>query len=603
MELFQHSPKRFLIWFCLTFPTAVLIIIVFNILVDPYDIFHIVSIPGINIAKPYVADHLRIQKAHEVKFFNPTAVIFGTSRSELGIDPEHPAFKKLGYKAYDMGMSGSGLYEIYHNLQHAYYATNKKLKLAIIELDPFMFAANREKIIFSDLILDYDENRLLSSSKQSYLTNTFLYDADAILFKTALRASLQTVLNQDSKELYQTDGMRNQEKNGMAIRIVTTGPRREFIDNEKYYMDKVWTIGRDHRYCTSFLGEDKSTFDTFRKIIEFSRANNIEIHFFTSPSHVRYILSFKEAGLWDAFEEFKKGIVNILAEDAQQYPNSKQIMLWDFMNFNSITTEPVPKSVQAKMRWHWEVSHFKKAAGNLVLDRVLGFKDDVNVLPADFGVPLTKNNVQFQLQKTLHDSEVYSKKYPEYLVEIKKSANAIFNNRPGTLCTNAYKLYYEANQERDHGHESKAIVLLNEALKLQKEEQYKAKIRHLPYREISLSSLIQNSLVNDKIKKSLSSWIDYQDRGNNEMQYGDLESADFDFSQAIKQGPAINYLHGIMHMQHKEYQEAVKDFKTILEYDPENKTIELLLEHSQARILLMEKKDRNTLLPIKVNSA
>lgn len=590
-------------WFFVTLPVAVLSIIVFNILVDPYDIFHVVSIPGINAAKPYVADHLRIQKAHEVKFYNPTAIILGTSRSELGIDPEHPAFKKLGYKAYDMGMSGSGLYEIYHNLQHAYYATNKKLKLAIIELDPFMFAANREKIMFSDLILDYDENRLLSSSNQSYFTKTFRYDADAILFKTALRASFQTLLNQDSKELYQTDGMRNQEKNGMAVRIVTTGPRREFVDNEKYYMDKVWTTGTDQRFCTSFLGENKSTFDTFRQIVQFARENNIELRFFTSPSHVRYILSFKEAGLWDGFEEFKTGIVNILAEDAQQHPNLKPIVLWDFMNFNSITTEPVPKSVQAKMRWHWEVSHFKKATGNLALDRILDYKEDSNVVPADFGILLTKNNVRFQLQKTLHDSEVYAKQFPEYLAEIKKSAHDVFNNRPGTMCTNSYKLYYQANQEREHGNENRAIALLNEALKLQKEEQYKANLRHLPYREISLASLIQNSLANDKIKKSLSSWIAYQDRGNSEMQAGDLENADSDFAQAIKQGPAINYLHGIVHMQHKEYREAIKDFKSILESDPQNKTVELLLNQAQAKISLMEKKNKDTLLQRKKNLA
>jgi hypothetical protein len=148
MKAFEHAPKKFVTWYMLLPIILVCFVVVFNILVDPYGIFRVVSISGINADKVAVASNLRLSKAHAAHYFKPTAAIFGTSRAEKSIDPDHPVFKALGYHTYNMAMAGSGLYEIYRTLQHTYYASDRQLKLAVIGLDFLMFNANREEIVF-----------------------------------------------------------------------------------------------------------------------------------------------------------------------------------------------------------------------------------------------------------------------------------------------------------------------------------------------------------------------------------------------------------------------------------------------------------------------
>jgi hypothetical protein len=599
MRAFEHAPKKFVMWYMLLPIVLVCLVVVFNILIDPYGIFRVVSIPGINADKIAVASNLRLTKAHVVKYFNPTAAIFGTSRAELGIDPEHPAFKEKGYKTYNMAMAGSGLYEIYRTLQHTYYASNKKLKLAIIGIDFLMFNENREKVVFGTEVVNYDEKRLMLSDNDSYFSRTLLFDANAILFENALTASVKTLRSQDTKaeaiqrqlrpetikpkELYLSNGMR------APGQVIIAPHRQATLSNEKYYMEKIWTAGAEQRFCTTSLDDNQSAFDTFRQIIRFSRKHNIELRLFISPTHARKILAIKQAGLWDAFEEFKKGVVNVLAQDAKKYSNLKPITLWDFMNINSITTEPFPElsDPQSRMKWYWELSHYKIATGNLVLNRILEYNNPHQAVPNDFGVLLTKNNVEIQLEKTLYDSESYEKQFPQYLSEIKKTAAEVFSTRPGSMCSNSYKLLYKANIAREKKNESRAMALLTKAERLQRQEQEAAQARHIPYRETSLASLIQRSLAGYKIEKPLSSWIAYQERGLEKSKQGDLKGAVLDFTEAIQRGPqntALQYLRGSTLAQLGEHRRAIKDFKTILVSEPGNKTVQTLLKQSEAQL-------------------
>lgn len=566
-------------------PLPILSLIVFNILIDPFGIFQFVSLQGINNEKPDVVHNLRLSKAHASHYFKPTAAIFGSSRAEMSIDPEHPGFK--GYHTYNMAMAGSGLYEVYRTLQHTYYASNKKLKLAVIGLDFLMFNANREEVVFNTEVINYNEKRLMLLPSQSYYTSTFLFDADSILFKTAARASLNTILQQvatQPRTVYLNNGMRRPEKDVFYPHKTAT------INNEKYYMEKIWTAGPAQRFCTSSLDEHKSTFGTLRKIINFSRKNNIDLRFYISPTHARAILAIKEAGLWDAFEEFKRETVDILAKDMARYPNLKPIVLWDFMNFNPITTESFPEvsDVHSKMQWYWEMSHYKIATGNLVLDRVMDYKDNSHQTDLqDFGVLLTKNNVEDQLQKTLKDSEAYEKKFPDYVSEIKQTAAEVFSKRSGSMCSNSYKLFYQANIARENKNESKAMELLTKAESLQRQEQEAAQARHLPYRETGLANLIQRSLAGYKIEKPLSSWIAYQERGIERSKQGDLQGAILDFTQAIERGPknsALLYLRGTTYAQMDKHRHAIADFKAILSDEPENKTVQTLLKQSEERL-------------------
>jgi hypothetical protein len=48
------------------------------------------------------------------------------------------------------------------------------------------------------------------------------------------------------------------------------------------------------------------------------------------------------------------------------------VELWDFSGFAPYADEPVPMpgDKRAEMRWYWEAGHFKKALGDIILERI-----------------------------------------------------------------------------------------------------------------------------------------------------------------------------------------------------------------------------------------
>jgi hypothetical protein len=47
--------------------------------------------------------------------------------------------------------------------------------------------------------------------------------------------------------------------------------------------------------------------------------------------------------------------------------------VWDFCGFNPITTEPFPQpgETENRMRYYWEISHFRREVGDLMLGTML----------------------------------------------------------------------------------------------------------------------------------------------------------------------------------------------------------------------------------------
>jgi hypothetical protein len=100
-----------------------------------------------------------------------------------------------------------------------------------------------------------------------------------------------------------------------------------------------------------------------------------------------------ELGLGEHYEFWLKELVRINEEEAARAAR-KPLPLWDFSDVNTITGEAVPLPTDPNpMRWSWDFSHYRMAAGDLILDRVLDHGEAGRNLPADFGVRLTGENV------------------------------------------------------------------------------------------------------------------------------------------------------------------------------------------------------------------
>jgi hypothetical protein len=75
----------------------------------------------------------------------------------------------------------------------------------------------------------------------------------------------------------------------------------------------------------------------------------------------------------------------------------QEIPVWDFSGHNTITLEPI----QDVMENYVDNFHYTKLVGDLILNRILSYKD--NEVPADFSVLVTKENLEFHLAKIRAD--------------------------------------------------------------------------------------------------------------------------------------------------------------------------------------------------------
>ncbi|NES72351.1 MAG: hypothetical protein F6K24_47715, partial [Okeania sp. SIO2D1] len=109
---------------------------IFNIIVDPYDVFNTPNFLGINHSKPRKDNSDRLFKTTDIIRIKPVTVLMGSSRTKRAIDPNHPALKHQ--PAYNLALTKGNFYELRRYLEHA-IANQKELDLVVIGLDLFMF--------------------------------------------------------------------------------------------------------------------------------------------------------------------------------------------------------------------------------------------------------------------------------------------------------------------------------------------------------------------------------------------------------------------------------------------------------------------------------
>jgi hypothetical protein len=132
-------------WFIAGFAGAVLLtailLPVFNVLVDPYHVFHSWTVAGFNREKTErLTRGGRLTKSLDLRDEQFEAVLMGSSRVLLGMDPDASALD--GQHAYNAGLGGTNMYELASVLDFiAQHQPN--LELLVLGLDFSMFNRNR----------------------------------------------------------------------------------------------------------------------------------------------------------------------------------------------------------------------------------------------------------------------------------------------------------------------------------------------------------------------------------------------------------------------------------------------------------------------------
>jgi hypothetical protein len=592
----MSSPTGFLAAFLALALAPVIGMVGVNVIVDPYWRFDVVSIEGLNAQRP--AANSRLGKAGALCRIQPRQAVFGTSRVDVGIDPRHPRFRDLPGPIYNAALAGSGLHELAVTLRHAVNAS-PGLERLLIGLDFMMFNAHREVAAYGTEVLDYDEGRLLLSKHDTCL-RALLYDASRLLGMAGLLAAYDTVVRQirepelgaDNSHvmawvaLLDDSGFRRNFSSLAKTLVPVRGYRGLFgIAQERYYAAKVWRPPPSGRYCFAREGRP-DTIEVFRDLVRFARASHRDARFFINPVHARMLIALREAGLWPQYEEWKRALVRVLADEAGESGKS-QLPLWDFSGFNSVTMEPIPPEgdTTTVLNWFWEPSHYKAETGNLMLDRILGYREPGRRLPDDFGIALTPDTIEPWIEATRKGVETYAQREPQEIAVVKAVVDEVMADAEGANCGEDAMAAREGAAMVARGDKAGADASFARAVRLHEEDRRRYAALGAPYRERGFDQVMADARRGLGGEPQLGSWIDYQTRGMKRSKAGDHLGAAADFDKAIRMGPpntALHFLKGTALLAGGVFAEAAGEFERGLKLEPENKTLQSLLRQSSA---------------------
>lgn len=372
----MNNYRRFNLAFLGITVPGLLTVGLFNAGIDPYGVMNSPEIWGLNRLKTQKFNHVRLFKAIAVTRVEPKTLLLGSSRSDLGLDPNHPALK--GESAYNLALVGPNMYEVKRYFDHA-IANQPEVKTAIVGLDFFMFNQ------FKNNQADFSETRL---EKEMLMPKEFL---NVTFSLGATRSSLETIqssLNADANFLYQPNGLRYVYENEPQRPIPEefANMMGGFMERDGYY--------KEYELSQEFLA-------ALRDLVEIAKSRDIELKLFISPAHAAQWETLRVAGLWPEFEQWKREVVKIAP-------------VWDFSGYNSITTE----SIDREMNYYWDSSHYRESVGDLIINRLFDYQTEK--VPSDFGVFIDAESVESHLQNIRRDREAWATDNPKEVRWVKQ---------------------------------------------------------------------------------------------------------------------------------------------------------------------------------------
>jgi hypothetical protein len=213
---------------------------------------------------------------------------------------------------------------------------------------------------------------------------------------TVVNDALATLRRQSEPASFNDHGMRIWDSQDDVIRA-KGGNGRFFRNNLLAWRWYIWLMPPRYMYCFTNSDTGMTSYDSFRFMVRRAYERGTDLRLFMTPLHASVRQLFVALGLSGRYEFWQQELVRINEEEAARALR-KPLPLWDFSDANSVTREIIPNSDDlTPMRWFWEFSHYRSAAGNLVLDRVLGYDRREPSRPADFGVRLTDENITAHL--------------------------------------------------------------------------------------------------------------------------------------------------------------------------------------------------------------
>jgi hypothetical protein len=368
-----------------------LLLAAFSYFIDPYRLYDVPLVEGLNVIKPKFESYSYLSKAKAIRVIKPTTILLGSSRSEIGMDVLHPALN--GEKRYNLSLVGSTFNDVIRYYEYAHFI--QPLQQVVIGLSMRQFEATETNPFYKDV---------LSVSGTGNPQWNFIADFFLILFSLdTFEDSIKTILKQQETQSHLLTGGFNPQ--WIAERAIAEGHRKAFQRSLKGYI--------------SLYDGIQIELDPYSRLLAKAHQNSVDLRLYICPSHAWQweLLSVMEQH--EKWEEWKRQLVNLNVSVASQYEKAP-FPLWDFSGYNSYTTEVIPGKgdVGTTMKWYWDGSHHINALGNLILDRIFNYTHPERTIADDFGVLLTTENIEQHLAQIRVDQEKWRALFPEDVAEI-----------------------------------------------------------------------------------------------------------------------------------------------------------------------------------------
>lgn len=354
MKTTSRDYRRFLLALCACLALGVSASLALVVIVDPYGLYRVVDRRGFNAVKPGLSRHqVQIKQAHALRL-RPQVLILGNSRAEIGFDPAAPAFAAAHGAVYNLAIPGTGLGTSSHQLTQLLDAGVKPATVILgVEFMDFLALKSSATAIARP------------ASAPDWQPP---WQVDALFSLASVKDALHTLRIQHDAEAatLSADGFNPLRDYGAHVR--NDGYHKMF---EQRARENAATLKR--KSITALTQED---FRLLRALLVQASGAGATMKLVIYPYHAQWLAMLEAAGLWPLFEQWKAQLVREIAGVRASHPGAS-VSLHDFSGFGPYNCERIPAAGErgAVTQWYWEAGHFKKALGDVVLERLLSQPD------------------------------------------------------------------------------------------------------------------------------------------------------------------------------------------------------------------------------------
>lgn len=349
----DHKPHprqvKAYLWFFAAF-SGVLVVVVaaFSYWIDPYGVWQSTDSFARKVA---ASDKVRQIKSYQATQWDPTVLIVGNSRVQIGMPPQHSFYQG---RVYNLGLPGAGVVMQYDYAWHV-IRTGNRVQQVLLAIDFVDFLTTKS----SAVSLEGDWQTRLNyylAQPETRQTNRWVQTKEQLSLLFSQSAILDSV---------QTTVAQSQDLNGLSVDGFSDGRLyHNIVRTEGFnalYQQKIAELQQRLQQKELRLEPTSREFVALEAFLRLLRQQGIQVTLFVNPYQYHYLDLIEQHGLQDEFLQWKGQM--------KQFAARYQFALYDF----AIRSEPVSQPATLTSRsiqdnpYFWEPAHYRRAFGELML--------------------------------------------------------------------------------------------------------------------------------------------------------------------------------------------------------------------------------------------